>query len=608
MELTRERVAEMYLKGEGIEIGALHNALKTPQSARVRYVDRLSVAELKKQYPELEGEALVEVDILDDGERLEKIKDSSQDFVIANHFIEHCQNPIGALLNMFRTLKSGGILFLAIPDKRCCFDADRPVTSLEHIMRDFQEGPAWSRREHFEEWTRVVNKVQGDDEIEKQIDLIMKMDYSIHYHVWTPFEMLELILALRRMADFELEMYQRTDVEAIFILRKGSGKSNGDALAAESALKKSDAKSSETGGQTSIKRRLSEQLNEMLSAGSWCIDRINFDGETLEIIGWALAPGGDHSDLGFTVNDKPFERAEYPSPRSDIAEIFWFKPGSDKSAFRCLTRIKREEVFKDGYAALKCVSRKTGLPIREEYNWYYPDDENEPALPEPERRRRVAGNEGEGLFRLEGFTTFKKLDLALRKHQDKGLEDFQNILDWGCGCGRVTRHFHRLSNSNVTGVDVDADNLDWCKKHLSFARFRQTPLHPPTDLESSSFDLLIGISVFAHLKPREQSEWLRELNRIAKPGAYLLMSILGEATVSQSRWTLTEIEQWREQGRRFVGNEDLKGYIEDDNYYVNAYLTPAYVRQNWSPLFDIVDIIPAYIGNQQDLVIMRKPE
>src|SRR5215212_9014533 len=77
MELTRERVAEMYLKGEGIEIGALHNALKTPESARVRYVDRMSVSELKKQYPELEGEELVEVDILDDGERLEKLEDSS---------------------------------------------------------------------------------------------------------------------------------------------------------------------------------------------------------------------------------------------------------------------------------------------------------------------------------------------------------------------------------------------------------------------------------------------------------------------------------------------------------------------------------------------------
>jgi predicted SAM-dependent methyltransferase len=220
MKLGREIIAETYLRGEGIEIGALHNPLKLPDSVTVKYVDRLPVAELRKQYPELDSQQLVDIDIIADGEKLETIGDASQDFVIANHFIEHCQDPIGALLNMFRVLKDWGMLYLAIPDKRYSFDIDRPITPLEHLIRDFREGPEWSRRQHFEEWVRFVNKVEDDEEARKQVSANMKMNYSIHFHVWTQFEMLDLISSLRGMVTFEIELVLRNENEVVFILRK----------------------------------------------------------------------------------------------------------------------------------------------------------------------------------------------------------------------------------------------------------------------------------------------------------------------------------------------------------------------------------------------------
>lgn len=219
-KLNRELIAEAYLTGLGIEIGALHNPLKVPSAATVRYVDRLSALDLREQYPELADQELVNVDIRADGELLETIPDSSQDFVIANHFVEHCQDPIGAILNMLRVLKPTGVLYLALPDKRCCFDADRPVTSLEHVMRDHFEGPEWSRRGHFEEWARLVNKTT-EDQVEQEVTRLMNMNYSIHYHVWTPFEMLELILAVRTLAEFDIELcFENDGVEVILILRK----------------------------------------------------------------------------------------------------------------------------------------------------------------------------------------------------------------------------------------------------------------------------------------------------------------------------------------------------------------------------------------------------
>ena len=92
----------------------------------MKYVDRMTVAELRRQYQELAGDPLVETDIIDNGEQLTTIRDETQDFVIANHFIEHCQNPIQTFQNLFRVLKPGGVLYVAVPDKRFTFDADRP--------------------------------------------------------------------------------------------------------------------------------------------------------------------------------------------------------------------------------------------------------------------------------------------------------------------------------------------------------------------------------------------------------------------------------------------------------------------------------------------------
>ena len=122
----RIAVAKKFITGAGIEIGALHSPLPLPPDAKARYVDRMAVPDLRRQYPELNALNLVDIDIIDDGERLDSIRDATQDFVIANHFIEHCQNPLLALRNMLRVLKPGGILYLAIPDKRFTFDADNP--------------------------------------------------------------------------------------------------------------------------------------------------------------------------------------------------------------------------------------------------------------------------------------------------------------------------------------------------------------------------------------------------------------------------------------------------------------------------------------------------
>ena len=219
--LDRESIAELYIKGHGIEIGALHTPLRIPKTAKVKYIDRMPALDLRKQYPELNSKELVNVDIIDDGEHLSEIKDSTQDFTIANHFLEHCQNPFRAISNMLRVLKKDGVLYLSIPDKRYSFDVDRPQTSIDHLLRDYQEGPEWSKRQHFEEWTTYIGKLK-DVEAEQHVLHLMNIDYSIHYHAWTQTEIIELIVTLKKkfFLNFEVELICKNMDEVIIILRK----------------------------------------------------------------------------------------------------------------------------------------------------------------------------------------------------------------------------------------------------------------------------------------------------------------------------------------------------------------------------------------------------
>ena len=57
------------------------------------------------------------IDVVDTIEMLAQFAETSLDFVIASHVIEHAPNPIAALVAAHRVLRSGGKLILIVPDK-----------------------------------------------------------------------------------------------------------------------------------------------------------------------------------------------------------------------------------------------------------------------------------------------------------------------------------------------------------------------------------------------------------------------------------------------------------------------------------------------------------
>jgi SAM-dependent methyltransferase len=229
---ARAEFAARFLFGKGLEIGPLHLPLAIPPHAEVRYVDRMTLDELRREYPELTAWELTPVDIVDDGELLTTIPDASQDFIVANHFLEHCEDPIGTIEVHLSKLKPGGILFYAVPDKRYTFDFRRPLTPLEHMVVDHEEGAEGSRRDHYEEWTRLVSddprarlapeQMQSDEWLASRASELQAARYSIHMHVWTQSEFLQLILQCRERFEgaFDIEAAARRAIEFIVVLRK----------------------------------------------------------------------------------------------------------------------------------------------------------------------------------------------------------------------------------------------------------------------------------------------------------------------------------------------------------------------------------------------------
>ena len=223
----RSALSARYIRGRGIEIGALHHPLWVPKPNHVIYVDRLTVEQLRLEYHQLDHLSFTQVDVIDDGERLANFGPGSVDFIIANHFLEHAQDPIGTIARHLEVLRTGGILFLAVPDKRFTFDRNRPETPFEHLLRDHLEGPAWSYAEHMREYvTLVLNP--DEDAIEATIEDLTAKNYSIHFHVWADASLREFFRHLVEQLRFPMKIEQfvnNTEVwgENVCVLRKTRG-------------------------------------------------------------------------------------------------------------------------------------------------------------------------------------------------------------------------------------------------------------------------------------------------------------------------------------------------------------------------------------------------
>lgn len=75
-----------------------------------------------------------------EGADLRVVPGGKYDFVLSSHMLEHTANPLGALSEWRRLLKEGGALILVVPHRDGTFDYRRPVTTMQHLVEDFEAG------------------------------------------------------------------------------------------------------------------------------------------------------------------------------------------------------------------------------------------------------------------------------------------------------------------------------------------------------------------------------------------------------------------------------------------------------------------------------------
>lgn len=210
-------------------------------------------------------------------------------------------------------------------------------------------------------------------------------------------------------------------------------------------------------------------------------------------------------------------------------------------------------------------------------------------LPPAELRYRVSSTPDAEEFVTTGKRCASDIQNALAR-VGRDLASFKHILDFGCGCGRTLIHLKELApGAELHGTDIDAKAIEWCKRHLTFARFSLSSETPPLDYASDSFDLIYAISVFTHLDENYQFRWLEELRRIATPGAIVLLTV--DSSLAGDR--------------DFVFQRSYeKGLFPA--WYQNAYHSRKYVVETFGRYFEVVDYLPKRMNRHQDVVILRK--
>jgi SAM-dependent methyltransferase len=222
-------------------------------------------------------------------------------------------------------------------------------------------------------------------------------------------------------------------------------------------------------------------------------------------------------------------------------------------------------------------------------------------LPPARLRTQIGPLHADADFFLRSGRHNADLIRELLLEQGTSVESLRSLLDWGCGCGRVLRHWAALSDREIFGCDIDPRMVAWCNENLPFAQTTVNDLSPPLPYAAARFELAYAFSVMTHLSQELQSEWMLELLRVLRPGGYLLFSTLGEYYASRSRLTPAEQDAFA-RGKLVVLYERSAG-----TSLCSAYHPADYVRGELAQGFDYVAFRAAADDGRHDIHLLRKP-
>jgi SAM-dependent methyltransferase len=214
-------------------------------------------------------------------------------------------------------------------------------------------------------------------------------------------------------------------------------------------------------------------------------------------------------------------------------------------------------------------------------------------FPPPRLRVLVSGTASLEWFLLSGAQTAEQI----RELVEGAFERVSPVLDFGCGCGRVLRHFAGTQGA-FFGSDYNGEAIGWCQENLRFARFLVNGPEPPLALAGEAFGLIYAISVLTHLPEAAQHAWLREYARVLRPGGLLIFTTHGRGFLSHM--TARERKAF-DRGELVVRYEDMAG-----TNLCNTYHPPAFMGSLFQSYFELLDHREGRDGGQ-DFYLLRGP-
>jgi SAM-dependent methyltransferase len=223
-----------------------------------------------------------------------------------------------------------------------------------------------------------------------------------------------------------------------------------------------------------------------------------------------------------------------------------------------------------------------------------------PAVPPSKLIYLVAGHRSASLFLAGGLSASEAIRAALARNGLR-LDQFGSVLDFGCGVGRIIRHWNGAQRPALHGTDYNPDLIEWCRANLRSSEFRVNTLAGALPYESETFDFIYSFSVFTHLREPLQFHWIDELARVLRPGGYIYLTTHGEYYLTALN--SAEQEQFR-RGELVVREEEESG-----SNRCAVFHPPVWVRENLTRGLEVTDFIAsgAHGDSMHDVHLLRKP-
>lgn len=159
-------------------------------------------SELGEDQPFCHGKEVLGRQFIREASEFPDIRSSSFDFVLSSHVIEHLANPLRGLREWRRVLRNDGTLILIVPHRDGTFDHRRPVTTVEHIQKDFHDDTGEDDRTHIAEVLELHDLerdpwAEGRYEFEKRCEDNPR-NRCVHHHVFDT----ELAIRMVHLAGF----------------------------------------------------------------------------------------------------------------------------------------------------------------------------------------------------------------------------------------------------------------------------------------------------------------------------------------------------------------------------------------------------------------------